>query len=306
MKRAFASFPSVAVAKAAFRTDPHCADHGQRLGPAGTGRSGHRELGYSRGRQGDTGRAVWLGPNGDCGPSRPGAPGTTGGRGRRPTRTCRRWREDAWKAQPPVQLGPLAAGKGLGSSRAVIATWDRRAAAAISSQVLGSDTTFSDSSEVVPRQGDLRRTGVCVVANRKLNDSARRPGPFPTHLGATRHVPRRATRRASATTRGRLPGRSRTRVTQAPWRRPRWSFDTLERRAGPAHRPLGGTATPSRLTGSPRHRQGEHRCRGGAPRCAPAKPCLRRRVAAQRLASARVGDCSAALAVGARRSVPRT
>jgi uncharacterized protein len=244
----FASFPSVAAAKAAFGRDPHLRllmDNGS--GPQGPGSIGATwELGYSLWPPKAAKAArYWLGPNGALGP-KPARAGTVTYRadaGARPARTLPGdGTEDAWKAQPPYNWAPLAAGKGLGFitgplTRDVVIGGPGSLDLYLKSSARDTDLQVT-LSEVRP---DGRETyvqnGWLRASHRKLN--ARRStalDPFPTHLRSD----------AAPLPRGRYSlvrvpiypaahafrAGSRIRVTlEAPGGdRPRWSFATLERR----------------------------------------------------------------------------
>ena len=116
----FASFTSVAAAKAAFRRDPHVRllmDNG--AGPQGPGSIGATwELGYSAWPPRES-RATryFLRPDGALGgrPATRGLASYVADPRARPAQTLPGDGEaDAWKAQPPYNWAPLAAGKGLG------------------------------------------------------------------------------------------------------------------------------------------------------------------------------------------------
>jgi predicted acyl esterase len=116
----FASFTSVAAAKAVFRRDPHVRllmDNG--AGPQGLGSIGATwELGYSAWppRQVRATR-YFLRSSGALGrkPGQRSLASYVADPGARPAQTLPgNGDADAWKAQPPYNWAPLAAGKGLG------------------------------------------------------------------------------------------------------------------------------------------------------------------------------------------------
>jgi predicted acyl esterase len=243
----FAGMTDVAAAKAIFRRDPHVRllmDNG--AGPQGLGSIGATwELGYGAWPPREA-RATryYLGPGGALGP-RPASAGKaayTADPSARPRQTLPGdGAEDAWKAQPPYNWAPVAAGKGLGFVSAplgqdvVIAgpsSLDvhlRSSARDTDLQVTLSEVR-QDGNETYVQNGWLR------ASHRKLY--ARRStalDPVPTHLKRdARPLPRRRY------TLVRVPifpvahafrAGSRIRVTiQAPGGdRPRWDFATLDR-----------------------------------------------------------------------------
>jgi uncharacterized protein len=261
----FAGFPSVAAAKAAFRGDPHLRllmDNGS--GPQGPGSIGATwELDYSSWPP-EAARAAryWLGPNGALGPKPARAAAATyrADAAARPGRTLPgNGAEDAWKAQPPYDWAPLAAGKGLGFitgplTRDVVIGGPGSLDLYLRSSARDTDLQVT-LSEVRP---DARETyvqnGWLRASHRKLN--ARRStalDPFPTHLRSdAAPLPR------GRYTLVRVPifpaahafrAGSRIRVTlEAPGGdRPRWSFATLERRGSTRNTVALGGARASSL-----------------------------------------------------------
>jgi uncharacterized protein len=241
-----AGSPSVAAAKAVFERDPHVRllmDNG--AGPAGPGSIGAAwELGYGTWppRQVRPTR-YYLGPGGELG-NKPGKAARARYRadpGARPRQTLPGDGEgDAWKAQPPYNWAPLAAGKGLGFvsarlARDVVIAGPSSLDLHLKSSARDTDlqVTLSevrqDGRETYVQNGWLR------ASHRKL-DAGRSTvlSPFPTHLK----------RDASPLPRGRYAllrvpifgvahafrAGSRIRVTiQAPGGdRPRWDFATVD------------------------------------------------------------------------------
>ena len=115
----FASFTSVAAAKAEFRQDPHVRllmDNG--AGPQGLGSIGATwELSYSAWPPREV-RATryFLGPKGVLGgkPAQRRSASYVADPSARPAQTLPGGETDAWKAQPPYNWAPIAPGKGVG------------------------------------------------------------------------------------------------------------------------------------------------------------------------------------------------
>ncbi len=124
----FASYTSVAAAKAAFERDPRVRllmDNG--AGPKGPGSIGATwELGFDAWpvRQA-RGTRFYLGAGGTLAESRPAASGSASyvaDPRARPAKTLPGdGAGDAWKAQPPYDWAPLASGKGVGFTTAALA-----------------------------------------------------------------------------------------------------------------------------------------------------------------------------------------
>ena len=190
----FAGTTDVAAAKATFKKDPRIRllmDNG--AGPQGPGSIGATwELDYSAWppKQARATR-YYLGPSGALGakPSKASSASYTADPSARPQQTLPGdGAEDAWKAQPPYQWAPIAAGKGLGfvsqafTKDVVIAgpssldVYLKSSARDTDLQVTLSEVR-ADGNETYVQNGWLR------ASHRKL--SARRStmlDPFPTHL----------------------------------------------------------------------------------------------------------------------------
>jgi predicted acyl esterase len=259
----FAGMTSVAQAKAIFRRDPHVRvlmDNGG--GPWGAGSIGATwELGF-RSWPAPQAKATryFLGPNGALGakPKQASSATYTADPGARPRQTLPGdGAEDAWKAQPPYNWAPLAAGKGLGFTSAPLAkdaviagpssldVWLRSSAPDTDLQVTLSEVR-PDGRETYVQNGWLR------ASHRKLD--ARRStalDPFPTHLKRdAAPLPK------GKSTLVRVPifpvahafrAGSRIRVTvQAPGGdRPRWDFDTIDNGRARNSVSLGGARASS-------------------------------------------------------------
>jgi predicted acyl esterase len=259
----FAGMTDVAAAKAIFRRDPHVRllmDNG--AGPQGLGSIGATwELDYSAWPPKQVRpRRYYLGPNGALGakPSQAGTASYTADPRARPRQTLPgNGANDAWKAQPPYQWAPLAAGKGLGfvtgalPADVVIAgpssfdVYLRSSARDTDLQVTLSEVR-PDGNETYVQNGWLR------ASHRKLSPARSTVlDPFPTHLR----------RDAAVLPRGRYTlvrvpihpvthafrAGSKIRVTvQAPGGdRPRWDFATVDRGRARNTVTLGGARASS-------------------------------------------------------------
>ena len=122
----FAGMTNVAAAKAIFKRDPHVRvlmDNG--AGPQGPGSIGATwELGFSAWPPKEAKPSgYFLGPNGVLGahPAKTSTAAYTPDPKARPRQTLPgNGDADAWKAQPPYDWAPVAAGKGLGFTSAVL------------------------------------------------------------------------------------------------------------------------------------------------------------------------------------------
>ncbi|MEA2363418.1 MAG: uncharacterized protein QOD71_2563 [Thermoleophilaceae bacterium] len=259
----FATMTSVAAAKAIFKRDPHVRvlmDNG--AGPQGAGSIGATwELGFSSWppREAKATR-YYLGPGGALGskPAKASTAAYTADPKARPRQTLAgNGAEDAWKAQPPYNWAPVAAGKGVGFVSTAL-TKDVVIAGPSSLDVyLKSSRPDTDLqvtlSEVRPDGAETYvQNGWLRASHRKL--SARLStalDPFPTHLK----------RDGAPLRRGRFElvrvpifpvahafrAGSRIRVTiQAPGGdRPRWAFATLDDGSARNTVALGGARASS-------------------------------------------------------------
>jgi uncharacterized protein len=259
----FATMTSVAAAKAIFRRDPHVRvlmDNG--AGPQGAGSIGATwELGFSSWppKQARATR-YHLGPGGALGskPAKASTAAYTADPKARPRQTLAgNGAEDAWKAQPPYNWAPIAAGKGLGFVSSVL-TKDVVIAGPSSLDVhLKSSRQDTDLqvtlSEVRPDGAETYvQNGWLRASHRKLNRALSTAlDPFPTHLR----------RDGAPLPRGRFElvrvpifpvahafrAGSRIRVTiQAPGGdRPRWDFATVDNGSARNTVALGGARASS-------------------------------------------------------------
>ena len=190
----FAGTTSVAAAKATFKKDPRIRvlmDNG--AGPQGLGSIGAPwELDYSAWPPKEA-RATryYLGPNGTLGakPANAGSASYTADPSARPKQTLPGdGAEDAWKAQPPYQWAPIAAGKGLGFTSQAFTTdvviagpssldlYLKSSARDTDLQVTLSEVR-ADGNETYVQNGWLR------ASHRKLSSRQSTVlDPFPTHL----------------------------------------------------------------------------------------------------------------------------
>jgi predicted acyl esterase len=243
----FASFTSVAAAKAEFEEDARVRllmDNG--AGPQGPGSIGATwELNYRAWPpRGVRATRFYLGRGGVLGskPSSRGSARYTADPAARPAQTLPAGgAEDAWKAQPPYDWAPLARGKGVGFTSPRLGRDVVIGGPSSLDVYLGSSARDTDLqvtlSEVRPDGNETYvQNGWLRASHRKL-DPARSTSldPFPTHLRRdAAPLPRR--RYALV----RVPifpvahafrAGSRIRVTlQAPGGdRPRWRFATIDR-----------------------------------------------------------------------------
>ncbi|HYP47182.1 MAG TPA: CocE/NonD family hydrolase [Thermoleophilaceae bacterium] len=243
----FVNYTSVAAAKAEFRKDPRVRllmDNG--AGPQGPGSIGATwELGYDRWppRQARATR-YYLGSNGALGArQRPSATASyVADPSARPKQTLPgNGSEDAWKAQPPYNWAPIAAGKGLGFTTGALAKDTVIAGPSSFDVYLKSSARDTDLqvtlSEVRPDGKETYvQNGWLRASHRKLN--ARMSSaidPWPTHLE----------RDAAPLPRGRYAlvrvpiypvahafragSRIRVTVQATGGDRPRWDFATIDK-----------------------------------------------------------------------------
>ena len=194
--RASPARPSVAAAKAIFKRDPRVRllmDNG--AGPQGPGSIGATwELGYGAWPPKQA-RPTTLLPRPERRARRQARQGGLGPLHRRPEAPARKQTlpgdgaEDAWKAQPPYNWAPVAAGKGLGfvSRRARQGHRDRRPVEPRPlAQVLGARHRPPGDAQRGPprRQRDLRaeRLAARLAPQARRASARRRSIPFPTHL----------------------------------------------------------------------------------------------------------------------------
>ena len=243
----FAGTTDVAAAKAAFKKDPRIRllmDNG--AGPQGLGSIGATwELNYGAWppKQARATR-YFLGPNGALGskPAKASSARYTADPGARPKQTLPgNGADDAWKAQPPYNWAPIAAGKGLGFVSKALAKdtviagpssldiWVKSSARDTDFQVTLSEVR-PDGNETYVQNGWLRGS------HRKLYPKRSTAlDPVPTHLkkdaaplSKRRYVLVRVPIYPVAHA---FRAGSRIRVTvQAPGGdRPRWDFDTVDK-----------------------------------------------------------------------------
>jgi predicted acyl esterase len=259
----FAGTTDVAAAKATFRRDPRVRllmDNGG--GPQGAGSIGATwELGYTAWPPRQT-RATryFLGASGSLGakPSKRSTVRYTADPSARPKQTLPGdGSGDAWKAQPPYQWAPVAAGKGLGWTTQPLAKdtvlagpssldlWVKSSARDTDFQVTLTEVR-PDGNETYVQNGWLR------ASHRKL-DRRRSTAldPWPTHL---KKDARPLSRRRFVLVRVpvhpvahafRAGSRIRVTVTAAGGDRPRWAFDTIDKGGARNTVALGGARASS-------------------------------------------------------------
>ncbi len=259
----YVNYTSVAAAKADFEKDPHVRllfDNG--AGPQGAGSIGSTwELDYSAWppKQARVTR-YFLGASGSLGakPSKSGSAGYTADPNARPRQTLAgNGAEDAWKAQPPYNWAPLAAGKGLGWITGALAK-DTVIAGPSSLDLYvkssAKDTDFQVTlSEVRPDGNETYvQNGWLRASHRKLNPRLSTAlDSFPTHLE----------RDAAPLPKGRYSlvrvpifgvahafragSRIRVTVSATGGDRPRWAFATVDKGTTKNTISLGGVHASS-------------------------------------------------------------
>ncbi len=243
----FADYTSVAAAKAVFERDPRVRllmDNG--AGPKGPGSIGAAwELGYNAWpvRQALATR-FYLGAGGALAASRPAAAGSASyvaDPKARPAKTLPGdGAGDAWKAQPPYNWAPLAAGKGVGFTTAALTKDVVIAGPSSLDLYLRSSARDTDLqvtlTEVRPDgQETYVQNGWLRASHRKLDRRASSAiDPVPTHLkqdaaplprgaDALVRVPIYPVAHAF-----RAGSRIRVTVSAVGGDRPRWDFDTID------------------------------------------------------------------------------
>ena len=259
----FAGMSSVAAAKAAFKRDPRIRllmDNGN--GPQGAGSIGATwELGYSAWppKQARPTR-YFLGANGALGgkPSKASNASYTADPSARPKQTLPGdGAEDAWKAQPPYQWAPLAAGKGLGFVTGALAKDVVIAGPSSFDVYLKSSARDTDLqvtlSEVRPDGNETYvQNGWLRASHRKLDRKRSTVlDPFPTHLEQDAaplpkgrwtlvRVPVYPVSHAF-----RAGSKIRVTIQAVGGDRPRWDFDTVDKGSTRNTVALGGARASS-------------------------------------------------------------
>jgi hypothetical protein len=273
----FAGFTSVAAAKTEFERDPHLRllmDNG--AGPEGPGSIGATwELGYGAWPPRAV-RAVryYLGPAGTLGakPTRQGATRYVADPGARPKQTLPgSGEEEAWKAQPPYDWAPLAAGKGVGFTsvalgRDVVIAGPSSLDVYLKSSARDTDlqVTLSevrpDGAETYVQNGWLRASHRKLYAARSTalepvpTNLKRDAAPLPRHRYTLVRVPIYPVGHAF-----RAGSRIRVTIEAAGGDRPRWDFGTIDHGRTRNTIALGGTRAsrlvlpvgPTALRGEP-------------------------------------------------------
>lgn len=259
----FAGGTDVEAARAEYRKDPRVRllmDNGG--GPQGPGSIGSTwELNYDAWPPRQVGaRRYFLGPAGALGakPARASTARYTADPGARPRQTLPgNGAEDAWKAQPPYQWAPVAAGKGLGfvsgalTSDLVIAgpssldLYLKSSARDTDLQVTLTEVR-PDGQETYVQNGWLR------ASHRKLSKRLSTAlDPFPTHLerdGARLPRGRYSLVRVPifpVSHAFRAGSKIRVTITATGGDRPRWQFATVDRGGARNTIGLGGARASS-------------------------------------------------------------
>jgi predicted acyl esterase len=259
----FASLTSVSEAKAIFRRDPHVRvlmdNGGGPLGPGSIESTWELDFSAWPPKEAKATR-YFLGPNGALG-AKPGSSSTaayTADPKARPRQTLPgNGAEDAWKAQPPYDWAPVAAGKGLGfissalPGDVVIAgpssldLWLKSSRPDTDLQVTLSEVR-PDGNETYVQTGWLR------ASHRKLSKKLSTAlDPFPTHLKSD--AARLPKGRFSLV---RVPifpvahafragSKIRVTITATGGDRPRWDFSTVDKGNAQNTVSLGGARASS-------------------------------------------------------------
>ena len=259
----YVNYPSVAAAKADFKKDPHVRilmDNGG--GPKGPGSIGAPwELNYSAWppREAKAAR-YYLGAGGALGakPAKAGSASYVADPSARPRQTLPgNGAEDAWKAQPPYQWAPVAAGKGLGFVTGALAKDTVIAGTSSLDVYLKSSAKDTDLqvtlTEVRPDGNETYvQNGWLRASHRKLDSRLSTAlDPAPTHLE----------RDAAPLPRGRyslvrvpffpvahafrVGSRIRVTITATGGDRPRWDFSTVDKGNTKNTISLGGSRASS-------------------------------------------------------------
>ena len=243
----FAGMTNVAAAKAIFKRDPHVRvlmDNG--AGPQGLGSIGATwELGFSAWPPKEAKPSgYFLGPNGVLGahPAKTSTAAYTPDPKARPRQTLPgNGDADAWKAQPPYDWAPVAAGKGLGFTSAVLGKDVVIVGPSSLDLYLKSSRPDTDIqvtlSEVRPDGYETYvQNGWLRASHRKLNPALSSAfDPFPTHLKSDAaplpkgkfslvRVPIFPVAHAF-----RAGSRIRVTITATGGDRPRWAFSTVDK-----------------------------------------------------------------------------
>ena len=259
----FVGTTDVAAAKRVFERDPHVRvlmDNG--AGPQGPGSIGATwELGFgSWPPKPAKPTRYFLGPNGALGskPATSASAAYTADPNARPSQTLPGdGTEDAWKAQPPYNWAPVAAGKGLGFVTAALAKDTVIAGPSSLDLHLKSSARDTDLqvtlSEVRPDGNETYvQNGWLRASHRKLD--ARRStafDPFPTHLKQdAASLPKGRYTLVRVPIFGvahafRAGSRIRVTVQATGGDRPRWAFATLDKGGARNTVALGGARASS-------------------------------------------------------------
>jgi predicted acyl esterase len=259
----YVNYTSVAAAKADFKKDPHVRllfDNGAgSQGPGSIGSTWELDYGSWPPKQARATR-YFLGAGGALGakPAKPGSASYIADPNARPRQTLAGdGAEDAWKAQPPYNWAPLAAGKGLGWVTGALAKDTVIAGPSSLDLYVKSSAKDTDLqvtlSEVRPDGNETYvQNGWLRASHRKLNPrESTALDPFPTHLEQDAaplpkgkyslvRVPFFAVAHAF-----RAGSRIRVTVEATGGDRPRWAFATLDKGTTKNTISLGGAHASS-------------------------------------------------------------